>query len=369
MVWGAAPTDIGGKSVAPLSHARGGDGRPSADRPPRGRRVSSFLLGIDTKHLVVAASLLAIVSSEIVACAVSIVMAGRILPVVAMAAFITPLVVAPAVSILLATVIARLRDEVEGRIEVEKQLRAAKEDAELANRAKSQFLANTSHELRTPLNAIIGFSDVIKNSMFGPVGNPKYVGYADHIYASGRHLLAVINDILDLSKVEAGKADLHECEVDVRTAVTACLTLVREQAETKRQRLEQDLADDLPALRADERRLKQILLNLLSNAVKFTGRGGQVTVKAYVEADGALVMEVADTGIGIAPEDIPKAFAPFSQIDGSDTRRYEGSGLGLPLARALAELHQASLDLESAVGVGTTAVVRFPAPRLAWREA
>ena len=246
----------------------------------------------------------------------------------------------------------------------EEALVAAKEQSDLANRAKSEFLANMSHELRTPLNAIIGFSDIMQGGIFGPIGNPKYLGYVRDINASGVHLLALINDILDLSKIEAGKDELHEEHVDVTRVLGSCLTLVRERAGAGGVRIECDTAPDLPPLYADERKLKQILINLLSNAIKFTAAGGKVTVKIWPEPENGYVFQVADTGIGIALDDIPKALAPFSQIDSDLDRKYEGTGLGLPLTKALVELHGGSLDLQSAVDVGTTVTVRFPAERI-----
>ncbi len=234
----------------------------------------------------------------------------------------------------------------------------------LANRAKSEFLATMSHELRTPLTALIGFSEMIRVETFGPVGNPKYLEYVMDINASGTHLLELINDILDLSKIDAGKGELHEETIDVPKAVRSCLLLVEERAEKAEVNLESDVADGLPPLYADERKLKQILINLLSNAVKFTPAGGTVTMKTWSSSDAGYVFQVADTGIGIAAEDTHKALAPFTQIDSDLSRKYEGTGLGLPLAKALTELHGGSLDLQSEVGVGTTITVRFSAERI-----
>lgn len=244
-------------------------------------------------------------------------------------------------------------------------LLAAKERAELANKAKSEFLANMSHELRTPLNAIIGFSDLIRSEMFGPVGSARYHEYVKDIQVSGTHLLELINDILDLAKIDACKVDLHEEVFDVQEALRSCFTLVRERAQSDNVKLECSTAPVLPALSADKRKLKQILLNLISNGIKFTPAGGTVAVKAWFDADDGYVFQVTDTGIGIAREDISKALAPFSQIDSALNRKYEGTGLGLPLTKALAELHGGSLDLRSEVGVGTVATVRFPAERAA----
>ncbi len=244
------------------------------------------------------------------------------------------------------------------------ELVVARDQAVLASRAKSEFLANMSHELRTPLNAIIGFSEMIETGIFGPVDNPKYLEYARDIHASGEHLLDVISDILDLSKIEAGRMELQEQQVDVAELIGSCLTLVKDRGRDAGLVLEPEVRDGLPALCADTRKVKQIVLNLLSNAVKFTPSGGRITVRAAVDADGGLAIAVCDTGIGMAPEDFDKAMTSFGQVDGSLSRKFEGTGLGLPLSKALAELHDGTLELESEVGVGTIATVRFPPERV-----
>ena len=243
-------------------------------------------------------------------------------------------------------------------------LRLASEQADSANLAKSAFLAAMSHELRTPLNAIIGFSEIIASETSGPIGNAKYSEYAKDINDSGQHLLALINDILDLSKVDSGVEELHEEDIEIRVLARSILTLVGGRAGKDGVKLQLDLADDLPALRGDHRKLKQILVNLLSNAIKFTEPGGSVTFKARCRSASGYVFQVIDTGIGIAPEDIPKALSQFGQVDSDLNRRYEGTGLGLPLTKALVELHGGSLDLQSEVGVGTTVTLRFPADRI-----
>jgi len=232
-----------------------------------------------------------------------------------------------------------------------------------ANRAKTEFLANMSHELRTPLNAILGFSEIMRGEQFGPLGNPRYREYATDIHESGSHLLSVINDILDLARIEAGHLDLNEETVDPAALIDAGLRLVRERAEAHGIALATRIAPDLPAIRADERKLKQTLINLLSNAVKFTPDDGRVTVSvAASEAEG-LTIVVSDTGIGIRAEDLPKVFDPFVQVDGGLARAYEGTGLGLPLSKAMVELHGGCLDLVSEPGAGTTATIRLPAER------
>lgn len=240
-----------------------------------------------------------------------------------------------------------------------RDLVAAKEEAELANIAKSTFLATMSHELRTPLNAIIGFSEVMFAQTMGPLGNSRYLGYCQDIHQSGQHLLTIINDVLDLSRVEAGRMEVRREPVEVRSTVLSAITMVRERAENAGLVLTADIAPALPPLSADRRLLKQILLNLLSNAVKFTDRGGRVTVA--VTRDGEdLEIRIADTGIGMSPEEIEVALTPFAQIDSKLARAYEGTGLGLPLAKSFVELHGGTLTVGSAPGVGTTVTVRFP---------
>jgi signal transduction histidine kinase len=214
------------------------------------------------------------------------------------------------------------------------------------------------------LNAIIGFSEVITNETFGPIGSVKYREYTNDIHESGHHLLGLINDILDLSKVESGTEELHEDKIEIPEIISSALKMVRQRAEQGGIKLEIELRDQLPALRADERKLKQILVNLLSNAIKFTDAGGNVTLSVRCRMDSGYVFQIADTGIGIAPEDIPKALSRFGQVDGDLNRQFEGTGLGLPLTKALVELHGGALDLQSEVGVGTTVTVRFPAERL-----
>lgn len=243
-------------------------------------------------------------------------------------------------------------------------LRVARDAARTADRAKSEFLASMSHELRTPLNAIIGFSEIISTEAFGPVGSVRYREYGSDILESGQHLLGLINDILDLSKIESGVDELHEDLIEIPQIVRSALNMMEHRAEQDGIKLQLELADQLPVLRADERKLKQILVNMLSNAVKFTKTGGKVTLKAWCRKDSGHVFQIVDTGIGIAPEDIPKALSRFGQVDGDLNRQYEGTGLGLPLSKALVEIHAGVFDLQSKVGVGTTITLRFPAERI-----
>jgi len=254
----------------------------------------------------------------------------------------------------------RLEEQGTDLVRLAEDLRVASDEAEAANRAKSEFLAAMSHELRTPLNAIIGFSEIIKDETFGPASGSRYRDYAKDINDSGQHLLDLINDILDLSKIESGVDELYVEPIDVPKIIESVLRLVQQRANQRDIAFELVVPDNLPLLIADERKLKQILANLLTNAVKFTNDGGKVTVKTWCP-DSGFVFQIADTGIGIAPEDIPKALSQFGQVDSDLSRQYEGTGLGLPLTKALVESHGGSLDLQSEVGVGTTITVRFPA--------
>jgi signal transduction histidine kinase len=244
----------------------------------------------------------------------------------------------------------------------EVKLRNAKEDAERADRAKSAFLANTSHELRTPLNAIIGFSEVIRGETFGPIDNPRYRDYLKDIYDSGCHLLRIINDILDLSKIEAGKATIdNEEQVEVAAAVEAAARMVQPQAEIEKIAVSLDLAGPLPPVNGSARMLQQVFINLLSNAVKFTPSGGSITVRGEARAD-TVAISIGDTGIGMSEEDIELALTAFGQVDSRMTRRYDGTGLGLPLAKAIVELHRGRLEIVSHPGRGTTVTVALPRP-------
>jgi PAS domain S-box-containing protein len=239
----------------------------------------------------------------------------------------------------------------------------AKEAAELANRAKSEFLAHMSHELRTPLNCVIGFSQILMNEMFGPLGRDSYREYAHDINTASNHLLGLISDILDISKIEAGELEIFDAPVDVGGLLVNCLTMMRDRADAAGITVGVEFDHDLPELLADELRLKQIVLNLLSNAVKFTPAAGRVRVSAFVGDDGGMVIEVADTGVGIAPENLERVMAPFEQVRSATTLTHEGTGLGLYLAKTLAEMHDGRIEIESELGKGTTVSVRLPPSR------
>jgi PAS domain S-box-containing protein len=253
--------------------------------------------------------------------------------------------------------------DITDRKRVEQTLRDARDEAERGNRAKNTFLANISHELRTPLNAIIGFSEMMKHEIFGPLEPVSYRSYVDDIHESGQHLLELINDILDMSKAEAGMTDLMETAVHVPDLIHITIRLLARRAESAGIGLIVDIPNSLPLLLADERRLRQIILNLVSNAIKFTDEGGQVTIATRVEETGFLIT-VSDTGIGMTQEELQQVMEPFVQADTRLSRKYEGSGLGLPLTKALVAAHDGTLLLDSELGRGTVVTVTFPPSRI-----
>lgn len=245
------------------------------------------------------------------------------------------------------------------------QFAAAKEEADAASRTKSEILANMSHELRTPLNAVMGFSEVIKGELFGPVGVEQYKQYADDRYGSGVHLLAIINDILDLSRVEAGKFDLNETEVQVPELCRSVIHIVKGRADEAGITLIKRLPEDPPYLLADPRSLKQMLLNLMSNAIKFSSSGGTVDLVTTIGPDGGFRFDIRDTGVGIAQEHLDTILSPFGQVDTAHARDHQGTGLGLPLVKAFIEMHGGRVEIESEVEVDEVMTVSlfFPPDR------
>jgi signal transduction histidine kinase len=249
------------------------------------------------------------------------------------------------------------------RRQAQAQISSAMEQAALADRTKAEFMANMSHELRTPLNAIMGFSETMRMEMFGPLGHGHYREYVAHIHERAAHLAALIDDILEVSKLDAGTLQLVEQEVDIADVVRVAEQIAAERAAAAGVTVEVAVPADFPKLHADRRAVGQILTNLLSNAIKFTPAGGRATVHAELAPGGSIVLRVSDNGIGIAKDDIDKALAEFTQADGRLSRKYEGTGLGLPLCERLAKLHGGFLRLESKPGAGTTVTVEFPAER------
>ncbi|WP_417513306.1 ATP-binding protein [Minwuia sp.] len=237
--------------------------------------------------------------------------------------------------------------------------------AETADRAKSEFLALMSHELRTPLNSILGFSELFMIEGFGPHSDPRYKTHAKDIHESGTHLLEIINELLDLSKVEAGQFELQESAIDIPTIVDGAMRMLVERASARKLRLRKDIPDDLPQLTADARVLKQMLINLVGNSIKFSRHEGEVTITARRTDDDGMAIAVTDQGIGVAPEDMHKIMRPFGQVESSLNRaEQEGTGLGLPLVKRMIELHGGHLEFESRVGVGSTATLVFPSARV-----
>ncbi len=257
-----------------------------------------------------------------------------------------------------------LESEIRERKRIERELRTAKDQAEVANRAKSEFLAMMSHELKTPLNAVIGFAEILSKENLGPIGKQEYRGYAEDILLSGNHLLSLINDILDLSKIEANRFELYDEAIDVAETLQSVLHLHQEKMAADALEFDTYFAKPRHGLRADQRAIRQMLINLLSNAVKFTPPGGRISVKADIDRDGRFILSVSDTGIGIAKKDQPKVLLPFNQVDSRLARKYEGTGLGLPLIKRLMELHGGWLRIDSVLGRGTTVSLIFPRERV-----
>ncbi len=244
------------------------------------------------------------------------------------------------------------------------ELKRAKDEADMASRMKSEFLACMSHELRTPLNSIIGFSEVMKKQMFGPIGNDKYASYSHDINSSANHLLEIINDVLDIAKLEAGAVTLHETEVDVVAQIRKCLRFTSERAEEAELKIEFNHDSNLPAVRVDDLRFRQIVINLLSNAIKFTPSGGMISISVSLSEFDEMVVSIRDNGIGMSEDQIPIALSKFGQLDSTLARRTEGTGLGLSITNELVKIHGGRLEILSALNSGTTVNVYIPKERV-----
>ena len=263
-----------------------------------------------------------------------------------------------------ATAVLTVSVDISARKAMEEALVAAKEEPDKVSRAKTEFLANMSHELRTPLNAIIGFSQMIETEQLGPINNPRYRDYVSHIGSSANHLLGIINDILDLARIEEGKLSLQDGQIDIAHVVDEATTMVRQAIRGKELTFSITTDPDLPVLLGDEKRLRQVVINLVANAAKFSNSGATVDVAARVMASGGIQIDVTDTGIGMTAEEIEIAMSRFGQIFPSpEMKRYEGVGLGIPLSIALVEMHGGTVEIDSVPDEGTTVSVRFPASR------
>jgi PAS domain S-box-containing protein len=255
-------------------------------------------------------------------------------------------------------------EDITARKEAEIQLREAKMESDVANRAKSEFLANMSHELRTPLNSIIGFSEIIKNEVFGPINPRPYWDYARDIHDSGKHLLSIINQILDISRIDAGERELRDSIVDIPKVVGSCLEIISPKAKTAGLNIVEVGLDKAYSLIGEEVAIKQMLINILSNAVKFTPAGGRITVSVEPDDMAGLRLSVSDTGVGLDDSEIEKAMSPFGVLDGRANKSTSGIGLGLSLVQALMKLHGGRLEIFSQKGIGTTVTMIFPAERI-----
>jgi PAS domain S-box-containing protein len=246
----------------------------------------------------------------------------------------------------------------------EEELRNAKRAAETANAHKSDFLARVSHEIRTPLNAIIGFSDMMATERFGPIGHPRYIEYANDIGRSGRHVLDIVNDLLDISKIEAGEMELEFTAVGLNETISEAVSLVQPQANAQRVIIRTSLSANVPQIVADLRSIKQIALNILSNAIRFTPAGGQIVVSTAYEANGSVVLRIRDTGVGMTRSELEQAMKPFRQVTTGARKRGDGTGLGLPLTKAMVDANRASFAISSTPNEGTLVEVVFPSPRV-----
>ena len=256
-----------------------------------------------------------------------------------------------------------LANEVMDRKIAEYALAEALQQARMANKAKSTFIANMSHELRTPLNSIIGFSEIMEQGLFGDINNERYADYVNDIHESGTHLLSLINDILDLSKIEAEAMTLDESDADVPELVQYSINLVKNLVERKDISLIVEIPEDCPKLKCDHMRVSQVLINLMSNAIKFSPKDSEIKLRILVEDNNAMTMIVSDKGRGIPKESLEKIFEPFTQVEDSSTRHIEGTGLGLALVQSFVEMHDGRIGIESIVGTGTDIYIYFPTER------
>jgi len=264
------------------------------------------------------------------------------------------------------TQLERSRSQLAG---MSRRLAFAVDEAELANRAKSSFLANMSHELRTPLNAILGFSEVMKDQHLGLVHNPRYLSYANDIHSSGRHLLAIINDVLDLAKIEAGKMTIENAApFELAPVLASSLAMLKGLGEKYGVMVHNEMTEDGLRVNAVERMIRQIVINLVGNAIKFTPAGGSVHLSGRLRNDGCYEVAVRDTGVGMSEKEMAQAMLPFGQIENRFTGKHDGTGLGLPLAKAMLELHGGSLTMSSKPELGTTVTMTFPAQRVIVRD-
>jgi len=346
---------------------------PLAVPPPTGGRrrtdalatLDRFLIRIGIVWATAVLTAIAVVASLALTMVTEFLLYGHARPAdLPVAALVATLVSAP-ICAYAQSLIRKIRVSRQSLKQLSEHLVLALQEAENANRAKSRFLANMSHELRTPLNAIIGFSDMMRSQLMGPIGNPRYLEYTKDIHASGTHLLNIINDILDLARIEAGGATLQDvAECDMEAIIDATLRMMRPIAEKQRVTVRRETGSRSPRLLAAERMVRQILINILSNAIKFTPAEGRVAIVHRMTEAGDYVLRVTDSGVGMTPAQIVVALTPFGQNDNHLSNENRGTGLGLPLAKAMMEMHGGALSIDSLPGRGTTVALTFPGERI-----
>ncbi|MGE5146006.1 MAG: sensor histidine kinase [Candidatus Eiseniibacteriota bacterium] len=333
------------------------------DRPARGlAALDRLLVRVGVVRATAVLTGIALTASLALTTLTELLLYGTVTPRdLAVAAIVTTLVSAP-ICAYAQSLIGKLRASRRALKQLSEQLVLAVHRAEDANQAKSQFLANMSHELRTPLNAIIGFSDMMRTQLLGPIGNARYLEYARDIHTSGSHLLQIINDILDLARIEAGEAapqDMVDC--DMAEIIDGTLRMLRPIADKQRVTIERAAGCDTPRLTAADRMVRQVLINVLSNAIKFTPSGGRIAIRDRMSGTGDYIVAITDSGVGMSATEIVVALTPFGQNDNQIGEETKGTGLGLPLAKAMMEMHGGALRIDSAPGRGTTVELRFPA--------